>query len=720
MGGDLQAQESPIFSWTSHFSYNESQFIAASPNRIYVSSSIAGYFIDNQDGSINILNKNQGLSDTGISATYLSEDGRKYVIGYENGNIDIFENASITNISDIKDAENFTNKSINDIAILGNDLWLATGFGMVRYDLEERVTSEAYQNIGQNGASLSINSFIISSDSIHAASDDGMLSVSLDDATNRQDFNFWQRQLVGIPFELISTNGDGLVASAESDLFAYSNGLWAFNTNLTHPITSIIEQEDRTFILTERTLLEAQMNSFDQILTAENEIIFLALAFSNSQFLIGTQSNGLAIYSNLTNDPEYILPPGPQSNFNLINKTSKNTFNWLSERHISSLNLNEDDWQIQEVKKTDQSSINNLNDLDLSVNTLVTSFDEGLFVHTGDGFDEINSFSPANTIVDENGNFRISAMASSPGLNTWIVQNRLSPELHRWNQSSDTWEAFDLDNPQSQFINSLFLITNGDKWMPIEDNRGGGVLVFNEEGNRERYLDTNGGQGGLPGSLVTDITEDLNGFIWITTDEGVCFFPVADRILTNLPLTANIPIFEEGLLLRDEFLTSIAVDPANRKWFGSQDEGAWLFNASGEELIHHFTIENSPLPSNEIMDIEIDPRSGRVFFTTAKGIVSFKSDATQGTSKHEDVRIYPNPVAPGFTGLVIMEGLVNNAELKITDISGKLVREIRANGATATWNVRTLRGDRVNAGVYLVFSSNRDGCETFIGKIVIN
>jgi len=717
---DLPAQETPIFSWTSHFSYNESKFIEASEDQIYVSSSIAGYFIDNQDGSINFLNKNLGLSDTGISATYLSEDGRKYVIGYENGNIDIFENGAITNIRDIKDAETLTNKSINDIAILDNDLWLATGFGMVRYDLEESVTIEAYQNIGQNGASLRINSFVITSDSIHAASDDGMLSVSLDDNTNRQDFNFWQRQLIGIPFELISSNGNGLIASAESDLFAYINGLWTFNTNLTDRVVNMQERIDRTFILTERTLFEANLNGLDPILSAENDIFFLDLAFSRSRILIGTQSRGLAIYASPANDPEYIVPPGPESNFNLVNETQAGVFHWLSKGHISSLNINDNGWQNEEVVKTDQGAINSLNDFDLSANRLVTSFEEGLFIALENSYVPISSVSSGNTLVDDNGIYRLGGIASAPGMNTWLVQNRLSPQLHQWDPSADSWMSYRLDHPQSQFITSVFLMSNRDKWLPIEDNRGGGVLVFNEEENRERYLNTNGGQGGLPGSLVTDITEDLNGFIWITTDEGVCFFPVANRILTNLPLTANIPIFEGGLLLRDEYLTSIAVDPANRKWFGSLDEGAWLFNASGEKLIHHFTAENSPLPSNEIIDIEIDPRSGRVFFTTANGIVSFKSDATQGTSQHENVRFFPNPVAPDFTGLVIIEGLVNNAQLKITDISGKLVREIRANGATATWNTRTLEGAKVNAGVYLVFSSNQDGSENYIGKIVIN
>ena len=144
------------------------------------------------------------------------------------------------------------------------------------------------------------------------------------------------------------------------------------------------------------------------------------------------------------------------------------------------------------------------------------------------------------------------------------------PQLHQWDQVNDQWEAYTLTLPQAQFMTDVFVMSNQDKWMSIEDNRGGGIVVYNEESGNERYLNTNGGQGGLPWSLVTDVVQDEDRLIWVGTDEGICFFPIPDLILTNSPLTANIPIFEGGLLLkRDEYITSIAVDPANRKWFGT-------------------------------------------------------------------------------------------------------------------------------------------------------
>ena len=197
------------------------------------------------------------------------------------------------------------------------------------------------------------------------------------------------------------------------------------------------------------------------------------------------------------------------------------------------------------------------------------------------------------------------------------------------------------------------------------------------------------------------------------------FFPNLNAILQGQALTASIPIYENRLLLRDENITAVAIDPANRKWFGTKNNGLWLFSETGEELVQRFTTQNSSLISNAITSIYVEEISGEVFVGTDKGLVSFKSDATLGTFEHQNVKIYPNPVPPNFNGQIVINGLVNNASVKITDISGKLVKETKANGSTAIWNGRDNNGAKVKTGVYLVFSSNADGTETFVGKIVV-
>lgn len=117
--------------------------------------------------------------------------------------------------------------------------------------------------------------------------------------------------------------------------------------------------------------------------------------------------------------------------------------------------------------------------------------------------------------------------------------------------------------------------------------------------------------------------------------------------------------------------------------------------------------------------MEIAPETGELFISTDKGVISFRSDATLGTDSHENIKVYPNPVAPSFRGQIVIEGLVNNAQLRITDASGKLVKKLKANGSTAIWNIRDLNNARVSSGVYLVFSASEDGLETYITKIIV-
>jgi hypothetical protein len=147
--------------------------------------------------------------------------------------------------------------------------------------------------------------------------------------------------------------------------------------------------------------------------------------------------------------------------------------------------------------------------------------------------------------------------------------------------------------------------------------------------------------------------------------------------------------------------------------------GLWLFNADASELIHHFTSQNSPLLSNNILDIAIQPATGEVFIATGKGIVSYRGTATAGESVHSTVSVFPNPVRPDFTGLVGISGLVNNAIVKITDISGRLVYETRAQGSTAVWNVKDYTGRRAATGIYLIFSADAEGNETLVTKMAV-
>ena len=145
-----------------------------------------------------------------------------------------------------------------------------------------------------------------------------------------------------------------------------------------------------------------------------------------------------------------------------------------------------------------------------------------------------------------------------------------------------------------------------------------------------------------------------------------------------------------------------------------------LFRSSpdGTNELLHFTKENSPLLSNTIIAITIDPNSGEVFIATDKGLISYRSTATAGQEYFHDVYAFPNPVRPGYDGLIAIKGLITNAHVKITDITGNLVYATNAEGGQAIWDGKNFSGEKVQTGVYMVFCTNDDGTKKYITKIL--
>jgi ligand-binding sensor domain-containing protein len=313
-------------------------------------------------------------------------------------------------------------------------------------------------------------------------------------------------------------------------------------------------------------------------------------------------------------------------------------------------------------------------------------------------------------------NVRVTALASSSD-GVWVTNAGAIQSLHLY-RNDNTWESFSFPAvAAARYPVEIAVDYLGNVWMVLNPGNGGGILVFDREGNQSAYLTEVSGAGGLPSRSVYSIAMDRDGQVWIGTAEGVAYFPDPSRVFTT-GINAVKPVFENRLLLKDEKVTAIEVDGGNRKWMGTE-KGVWLFNAFGEEQIYNFSAENSPLLSDEITDIEINDESGEVFFMTPMGITSFRSTATISEADFNKVKIFPNPVTNHFNGLVGISGLATDATVKITDVSGKLVWQTIASGGTATWDVRDYNGRRAATGMYLVLSTSQDGSESIVGKIAV-
>src|SRR5690606_22397638 len=137
---------------------------------------------------------------------------------------------------------------------------------------------------------------------------------------------------------------------------------------------------------------------------------------------------------------------------------------------------------------------------------------------------------------------------------------------------------------------------------------------------------------------------------------------------------------------------------------------------------HHFKSENSPLPSNSIVDIAIDGASGEVFIATDEGLVSYRGEATTAAEgSMEGVVVYPNPVPPDYSGRIGIKNLPENALVRITTLSGRLIYENRALGGQMVWNRLDQDGRAMASGIYLVFVTQDKSLSPFtqMGKIFL-
>lgn len=725
--------EIPVLTWRSHFSYNQVIDIAQSPNRIYAASPNGLFYVDLDEFSINKLTKNDGLSDVSMGAIGYDSDTDILVIGYANGNIDLVETNSITNIKTFRDASLIGGKTFHDIAFNNGLAYLSSDQGVLVIDLSTKEVIESYQNLSQDGERLTVWQTAFFENSIYAATSKGILSASLNTDVNRQDFNNWDRQLTDQSFTGIETNGTELISSSNTDLYQFSANQWTSAFSFNQPIEDFYLNTTGAFVLTSNAVFEIRGQDVNTVLDLTNSQNTASnLLINGSNFWVGDGINGLSRYA--TTEGESFLPNGPSSDDNwslhthgsevlLLHGGFNEDVRTLGRAGTLSSFTLEDGWRNTPLTSDNNQDIFDLVDyqpvgIESSEPIYFASFDRGLISLLPDQIEVVNEISPNSTINSASSSVNMTAIAREDGA-IWMTNYGFSNSLHRWEIATDTWTSYTLANSRARYPVDLFIAPNGDKWLSIDPSRGGGILIFNENTNRERYLNTNGGQGGLPGSQVTSLVLDDDFFIWVGTNNGIAFFPSFGSVLDGNSLSASVPIFENRVLLRDHFITSIAVDPGNRKWFGSQTSGLWLFSETGEELVYNFTVDNSPLPSNNILSLTIERKSGELFIGTDKGTVSFRSDATEGTEQHTNVTISPNPVQSNANRDVVINGLVNNALVKITDVSGKLVREVRAQGSTALWNSRDYNGQRVQTGVYLVFSSNTDGTETFVGKIAI-
>ena len=741
--------------WRGYFSYKEIKDISQSPTSFFAAAENALFSKNLATNTLKTTNTIDGLSGRTITAMYHSAAFNKTIIGYENGLIIIVKEAdgSMLNIVDIvTNGVNQNLKKINHFNEKDGIIYISCDFGIVQYNLATSGFGDTYR-IGDFGSEIKISQTAIFNGSIYAATANGIRQAALVNP-NLNDFNQWTQVISG-GFSGVETFGTELIASSNwGQIFKY-NGT-GFVSFATLPLVAkdlrtsgnylLVTTESSVSVYSQNLSLLFQINS-NQI--PDISVKFTCATIINMIVYMGTLEDGV-LTTTIANPTSFtfLSPDGPSRNaLFAINASTKNvwavyggyssdynpyTYNSYDLNTYGFSKYSENGWlntpysAVLGAKALSKITVNPSN----TNQVFISSFFSGLLKVENDIpvvlYNESNSTLESLVLNPPNANYkdiRINGAAFDKSGNLWVGNGWSKNGLKKLSPQG-AWSSVNIEAISQRYYEDSYgeviVDKNGVKWMASSYD---GVIAYKETGNVFKKISLGADLGNLPVVDSRVVAIDNRNQLWIGTTSGLRVLSSVDRFSTDAQLTSNsIIILENGLaqeLLYEQFITDIVVDGANNKWVGTADSGVFQFSADGQETLQRFTSSNSPLPSNGINDIDINPTTGEVFFATDKGMVSFKGTATTANSDLSNVNVYPNPVRPEFEGTVKISGLLNRCTVKITDIEGNLVHEEISEGGTMEWDTKAFGKYKVASGVYMIFISAQDGLETKVKKVMI-
>ncbi|HOZ29903.1 MAG TPA: two-component regulator propeller domain-containing protein, partial [Bacteroidales bacterium] len=681
--------------WRDHLPYNVGYKVAVADNNVYLITNVGLLKYDKTSGETEKMTKINGLSDSGVKSIAWNNQKKMLILGYSNGNIDIITDNLVVNLADIKRKAMSGDKNIYDICLLDNNAYLACGFGIVVIDLDKNEVKETWF-IGNNGTNVKVNSIDTDGNSIYAATDIGVYKGDL--SLPLVDFSYWEiisetnlpaslswmpgksfRTIKYLNGKIITNYHDYDQASADT-LLVYDGNSWSVFNGEYNETISLSGNGDQLIISSKYWLkiFDSDLNEvrhiwqYDLSSGARGPEPSTAVIDNNIVWIADTKCG---LVKN-TDDWHYqnIEVNGP-SNYTVFDMS-------VCESELlavaGGMNLSWGPrWKQAEVYRFSDNLWNNYNyysttgltqardlvrvvfDPEDPSRFFLGSWIDGLVEFRNNQFyakyDDSNSTLSKVTGVNY---IRIGGLTFDSEGNLWVVNSLTSPQFHILSPEGE-WSSIDYSSYLSGInIGQIIITKDNIKWVILP--QGVGLFVFDENGtpndksdDRVRKLTIIDEDGETISNDVFSIAEDKDGYIWVGTSKGVAVYYNPENVFESGSFTArqvkiprNDGTDNADILLGNEAVTSIKVDGANKKWFGTQTGGVYYTSEDGLEQIHHFTQDNSPLFSDNILCTAIVPNTGEVFFGTSAGIISYRSTATEGGEDYIGVYAFPNPVKP--------------------------------------------------------------------------
>ena len=742
-----------IGDWVLYPSYHNATYCQTAGDKVYVLASGALYSYNTSDEEVRVYDKINTLSDIDITHIEYCKDIKALVVVYSNANIDIlFDDEEVYNITDFKNKP-LPDKRINGVDIQGTTAYLSTVFGIVELDLEEYEFTNTYTT------GLNTYCTYLFNGTLFCGTETGMYSCATD--KNLLDKNNWVKKNNYFTKAICELDGMLYCYLDEFGIYSYnaSNNILKdvvynhgekYNSMYSNGKEIIASAKKKTTIITSPTDVTVYKNSNSNFILKDGNHFWDCKGYNGIVKCIAKDGeiivNSTAVtpdspvrnyceYMKFASDDKLLVAGGNLNYFDItFYDGTLMEYDYSGNRWN---NLPEDT-----IKQATGIPYLNLCSIDEDPaepgHYFAGSFGYGLYEFRNGKFVKHYSThnSPLESVIPTNTRFvRIPSVKFDKEGNLWCI-NTGTKNIVKVLKSDGTWcELY--YKPIEKLATMVEPVMDSRGWLWLKSLQGeagifcakmNGTPLDSSDDESKAWLNKFVNQDGISYDIyqVFALAEDREGQMWVGTNTGLFVIDNPKTFFNNgvfkqIKVPRNDGTGLADYLLSGTYIKSIQIDGANRKWIGTNDDGVYLISADGLVTIHHFTTENSPLPSNSIVSIAINDRSGEVFIGTDKGIASYMSDATRPEEKLDENNIYayPNPVKADYSGNIAIVGLTHDCNVKIVDTAGSLINEGTSNGGQYTWNGRNARGEKVASGVYYVLTYDSNGNEGVATKIVV-
>ncbi|PTM14951.1 MAG: hypothetical protein DA408_01270 [Bacteroidetes bacterium] len=741
----------PLGAWRSHSPKRVGRSVTQSVDQIFYATRAGLMVLDKDEIAPQFITTVDGLSGVDIRLIRFHQPSGKLIVVYQDGVIDLYDEGKVLTVNSIKNFTNITGeKQVNNIFIYDDDtLFLAGSYGVSAF----RVDNGSFPFTTFMGEA-NVRSVAVFEGNIYAGTGEGIYRTPITNP-NADDFGTWNflGAAAGFPEDYttsaLSVYKGQLYLGINEAIYRLENG----EPVLFHEQDAVYGLQylsaEGAYLLAGYRCNGAGCGSGQVLYLTETgvagELAAGCIGLPNGaiedqfgRFWFGDEFMGFRWLDNTTDEI--------CNTFEINSPYSQNTWDleilddtlWLAAGayepnrtpapiDAGMASFADGNWSIynrwsKDAFKGANTDPNFRDDdvfalIDVEINPVThkvygASYYTGLIEIAGDNIRLYNDEnSPLSNTNGDANRTRVSGLATDAEGNLWVSNyGALSGKpLHRL-APDGTWTSFGATCGQDDLF-QIVIDRNGYKWI-IVGSANAGVLLYDEGDidnlNDDRCRSFTANNSNIPTNETNCLVVDQDGDVWVGTNQGIVIFECGgsafDDNCTGSLRTVDLDGFLE-YLFKTQAVQALAVDGANRKWVGTTN-GVYLISPDGKEELLHFTEDNSPLVDNFIRSIAINPRTGEVFFGTDKGVISYQGDAIEGRRVNStNPQVFPNPVRPEYDGPITVRGLAENANVKITDVNGKLVYETEALGGQLVWNGRDYNGRRVQTGVYLIFAS---------------